>query len=108
MVKTLTYEGFQVVVGQSADENDTLLRQAHQNDWWFHASKLPSAHVWLRLNENFELTPSMVYTCADLVKKHCKKAGSSLKVDYLQRKNLTKTRDCKPGEVIMKCSPLHI
>jgi predicted ribosome quality control (RQC) complex YloA/Tae2 family protein len=101
-MKQFTIEGYQVSVGENAKENDDLFKSANQGHYWFHADKLPSAHVWLQTPNETPPTRSLIKYCCGLVKDHTKGAGGKLSVVYTIKKHLGKDKECKQGEVIVR------
>jgi len=104
-----------ITVGRSAKENDTLFHKSSQNDIWFHAKDVPSAHVYLHWkmedgysqpSDDDSSTRKLVYNqCANLVKEHSKKCPDSARINYIERRHIAKDKYCKPGEIILKKSP---
>lgn len=90
-----------IKIGQTAEENDQIISESSQEDYWFHLSNLPSCHVIISCNKTNPLTKEMIIYCARLVKENTKyKNYSKLKVNYCQIKNVKKT-DVK-GKVNIK------
>jgi len=58
-----------ILLGNSTDEE--LIKYGWEEDVWFHADKLSSAHIYLRLPEGASwesITPELLVDCAQLTK----------------------------------------
>ncbi len=90
-----------IYVGKNNFQNDYLtLKFADGNDWWFHAKKLPGAHVILK--SNGALVSDKTFEEAASLAAHYSKAegADKVEVDYVQRKYIKKPGGAKPGFVI--------
>ncbi|WP_415238101.1 NFACT RNA binding domain-containing protein [Seleniivibrio woodruffii] len=101
-------------IGRNSVSNHRLVFQfANPEDMWFHAQKLPSAHLIFRKSGN--ATPDEIEQCAAIV-AGMSKAKNNLKVtvDYTQKKNVKKPKNTPPGFVIyhrfrsVDVAPVHI
>lgn len=101
-------------IGRNAVSNHRLVFQfANPGDWWFHAQKIPSAHLVFRKDGN--ITPEETEKCAEIVAGFSK-SSSDLRVtiDYTQKKNVKKPKNTPPGFVIYHrfrsviVTPVHI
>lgn len=87
-------------IGRNSVGNHRLVFQfANPSDWWFHAQKIPSAHLIFR--KDGQITEAETQECASLV-AGLSKAKNDLKVtvDYTQKKNVKKPKNTPPGFVI--------
>lgn len=41
---------YDIVIGQTQQENDIIIKQSKQNDIWFHLDKISGPHIILRCN----------------------------------------------------------
>lgn len=96
-----TSDGFTVLVGRNNRENDQLtLRQANNNDWWFHVKNIPGSHTILITNGE-EPSDLAVTQAAQLAAYHSKASSSAqVPVDYTQVRHVHKPQGAKPGMVI--------
>jgi predicted ribosome quality control (RQC) complex YloA/Tae2 family protein len=97
-------EGWEVWVGKNARGNDELTtRIARSDDLWFHARGRPGAHVVLR-GDRREEPPSEAVGWAAAAAAYFSRGRGELKVpvDYTQRKNVTKPKGARPGQVALK------
>jgi hypothetical protein len=59
--KTQEFEGFTILIGRSAADNDTLsMEVANPNDFWLHAASVPGSHVVVRNPDNLAELPAEV------------------------------------------------
>lgn len=72
MVRTFTSaDGLCIKLGENAQENQALCKQARQNDEWFHVEGIPSPHAILEVGGGAPPRAS-VQDCAQLVKHYSK------------------------------------
>jgi hypothetical protein len=61
-----------LIVSQSTDLDEELIKYAWPQDVWFHVDKLSSAHVYLRLPDSISswdnIPEALATDCAQLVK----------------------------------------
>jgi len=87
-------------IGRNSVSNHRLVFQfANPSDWWFHAQKIPSAHLIFR--KDGIVTEEEIEACAGIVAGYSK-AKNDLKVtiDYTQKKHVKKPKNTPPGFVI--------
>jgi predicted ribosome quality control (RQC) complex YloA/Tae2 family protein len=96
-----TRNGSRIVVGRSPAENaDLTFRLARPNDLWFHAQRVPGAHVILARDDRTSAPDDDVELAAALAAHHSRGKGSALvAVDYTLRKHVRKQRAAPPGLV---------
>jgi predicted ribosome quality control (RQC) complex YloA/Tae2 family protein len=97
----VTSEGFDIYIGKNNTQNDELtFKFAGNNDYWFHAKKIPGSHVILRANGK-ELTDKS-YTEAAAAAAYYSKARDTdkVEVDYLIKSKVKKPNGAKPGFVV--------
>lgn len=87
-------------VGRNSVSNHRLVFQfANPNDYWFHAQKIPSAHLIFR--KDGSPTPEEIEKCAAITAGMSKsKQDLKVTVDYTQKKNVKKPKNTPPGFVI--------
>lgn len=96
-------DGYEVIVGRSARDNDQLtFRVARPNDLWLHAGDYPGSHVIVRNSSRNEIPHRTIIEAAQLAAKFSQ-AGNDSKVTihYTLRKFLTKPKGAAPGLVRM-------
>jgi|TARA_R110002073_G_scaffold47550_1_gene128777 predicted ribosome quality control (RQC) complex YloA/Tae2 family protein len=100
-MKEFTMDGFTILIGQNAHENDELVRNSEPNDWWLHISRGSSAHGVIK-NPNNSRVPHKIlkYCCRNI--KHFNNAGKKIEFDVTKIKNVIPTDI--PGRVNLKTS----
>ncbi|HKK49395.1 MAG TPA: NFACT RNA binding domain-containing protein, partial [Alkalispirochaeta sp.] len=95
-------QGFRLLVGRNARENDQLLRRATRgNDWWLHTRDYPGGYVFIR-NRAGKSIPLEVLLDAGNLAVFFSKARSAGKADlyYTQVKYLRRAKDGPQGLVL--------
>lgn len=96
-------EGFTVLVGRSARDNDTLsLKVARPRDLWFHAAGVAGSHVVVRRPESGEDPPrSVIDRAAQLAAWHSKarNARGKVPVHWCPAAEVSKVRGAPAGQV---------
>lgn len=96
-----TSDGFTVLVGRNNRQNDKLtLKQANNNDIWFHTKNIPGSHTIL-VTQGREPTETALLEAACIAAWHSRgKESSQVPVDYTQVRHVNKPQGAKPGMVI--------
>lgn len=96
-----TARGSRILVGRSPTENAELtFRVARPNDLWFHAQRVPGAHVVLTRDDRAAPPGEDIETAAALAAFHSRaRAATAVPVDYTLRKHVRKQRAAPPGLV---------
>ncbi|MBV8858465.1 MAG: NFACT family protein [Acidobacteria bacterium] len=97
-------DGYEVVVGRGARENDELtFRVARSYDTWMHAADYPGSHVVVRARGKDETIPHRTLVEAARLAAHFSQARKDAKVavNYTQRKFVSKPRGAAPGLVYL-------
>lgn len=94
-------DGFSILVGRNNRQNDKLtMKQASNNDIWFHTKNIPGSHTIL-VTEGREPTETAIREAAILAAWHSRGRDSSqVPVDYTQVRHVSKPNGAKPGMVI--------
>ncbi len=95
-------QGFRILVGRNARENDELLRHATRgNDWWLHTRDYPGGYVFVR-NRPGKSVPLEVLLDAGNLALFFSKARSARRADlyYTQVKYLRRAKDGPRGLVL--------
>jgi predicted ribosome quality control (RQC) complex YloA/Tae2 family protein len=104
--RTLSVEGFEVLVGRGDAENDVLTFEvAAPEDFWLHvAGGLPGSHVVVRNPEKLDALPAPVVNgAAALAVQHSKARGRRRAEVHLCRvADVRKTRGAPAGEVVLR------
>ena len=96
-------DGYEVLVGRTARDNDALtFRVARPNDLWLHAGDYPGSHVIVRNSSRSDIPHRTIIEAAQLAAKFSQ-AGrdSKVTIHYTRRKFLTKPKGAAPGLVRM-------
>jgi predicted ribosome quality control (RQC) complex YloA/Tae2 family protein len=96
-----TRSGSRILVGRSPLENAELtFRHARPDDLWFHAQRIPGAHVILARDDRTPAPDEDIEVAASLAAFHSRAANSAtVPVDYTLRKHVRKQRAGLPGLV---------
>jgi len=100
--KTYEYKGWDILIGKSAKDNDTLtLKIGRSDDFWLHASKITGSHVIVRNPEKKDNLPNDVLVRAAGIAGAYSKAKHStvVPVIYTKRKYVYKKKSMLPGQV---------
>jgi predicted ribosome quality control (RQC) complex YloA/Tae2 family protein len=103
MRRYLSSDGYEVIVGRSARDNDRLtFGVARPNDLWLHAGDYPGSHVIVRNSSRAEIPQRTILEAAQLAAKFSQ-AGKDSKVNihYTRRKFLSKPKGAAAGLVRM-------
>lgn len=99
----VTVDGFEVLVGKGARENDELtLRVAEPQDLWLHAADYAGSHVVIRNPEGLpEIPRHVVERAAELAVWHSKarNARGKVEVHVCRAGEVSKPRGAPPGQV---------
>lgn len=102
-VRTYTVNGYELLVGESAEANDYLVtRAAAPSDWWFHVRATTGAHGVLRTNgQPLRVPDTALIRAAEIVaaRSHNVKHAGIVAVDVAQKRYVRKPRGAKPGTV---------
>ena len=103
---THVIDGYEVLVGQSARDNDRLtFKVAAPQDVWLHVGGgTPGSHVVVRTPEGGEVPRAVVKAAAALAVRHskAKDAGGKVDVHVCRACDVTKPRGAKPGSVQLR------
>ncbi|TAQ88048.1 hypothetical protein B7494_g3617 [Chlorociboria aeruginascens] len=96
-----------IYVGKDKVENEELIKYGLEEDVWFHADKLSSAHIYLRMNEGetWDAIPQDLLTdCAQLTKANSIEGNKkdNVTVIYTPWSNLKKDGSMAVGQVSFK------
>jgi predicted ribosome quality control (RQC) complex YloA/Tae2 family protein len=96
-------DGYEVLVGRTARDNDELtFRVAKPNDLWLHAGDYPGSHVIVRNSSRNDIPHRTIIEAAQLAAKFSQASkDSKVSIHYTRRKFLTKPKGSAPGLVRM-------
>ncbi|NQV29638.1 MAG: DUF814 domain-containing protein [Candidatus Marinimicrobia bacterium] len=100
--KYLSPSGFEILVGRSSSDNDTLtFRLANKNDWWFHARQVRGTHVVLRTGTRTPQRIDIIAAAEHAARNSKAKHSGIVVVQYCQRKHLSKPKGSHSGSVLV-------
>lgn len=99
--------GFEILVGRSARENDRLsLREARPDDLWLHAAGYAGSHVVIRSTEGKtgEVPRDIIEHAGQLAIRHSKArgAGGKVAVHLCRARDVSKRRGSPAGQVVLR------
>jgi predicted ribosome quality control (RQC) complex YloA/Tae2 family protein len=100
MKEDQTFPNNLIKIGQNAAENDELVKDSKQTDYWFHLDNLSSCHVVIASDKKNSITKRMINHCAVVCKENTKYKNQKVKVKYTKIKNVKRTEI--PGRVTLK------
>ena len=97
----LSTDGYEVLVGRTARDNDRLTFQVGKpNDLWLHAGDYPGSHVIVRNSSRNDIPHRTIIEAAQLAAKFSQASkDSKVNIHYTRRKFLTKPKGSSPGLV---------
>ena len=105
-MKTEDFEGFEIIYGTSARDNDKVSTEiAQAQDFWFHAAGYAGSHVIVKNPEKLsELPRSVERRAAELSVLHskAKNARGKIEVHAAWAKDVSKPRGFPPGKVLLR------
>lgn len=104
--RTYETEGFEILVGKGARENDQLtFREARPQDLWLHASGYAGSHVIVRNPDGLPALPrAVVERAAELAAFHSKarEARGKVEVHVCRAADVRKPKGFPAGKVQLK------
>jgi predicted ribosome quality control (RQC) complex YloA/Tae2 family protein len=99
--KNFSFEGFTILVGKNAENNDKLtLKYANKNDMWLHAKDVTGSHVVIRYRQGKSFTKPLITYAAQLAAYYSKAKSSTLvPVVYTFKKFVRKPKGAIAGTV---------
>ncbi|ORX58696.1 DUF814-domain-containing protein [Hesseltinella vesiculosa] len=93
-----------IYMGKDKFENEDLIKYGYPEDTWFHADKLSSAHVYVRLNPGQtwnDIPEKVIEDCAQLTKANSIQGNklNNVTIIYTPWSNLKKTPGMETGQV---------
>lgn len=102
--KVFEDEGFTILVGRNAANNDLLTqRYAHKEDLWLHAKDVTGSHVVIRHRAGHAVPGPVVERAAQLAAWYSRRQHDSLcPVTVTPRKFVRKPKGALPGQVLVE------
>ena len=104
LFKTFTFEGYKILVGRNAKNNDVLTKEyAHKDDLWLHAKDVSGSHVVIKNQSGKTFPKSVIEYAATLAAWHSKRRTDSLcAVTVTLKKYVRKPKGLAAGKVIVE------
>lgn len=104
LFKRFEVEGFEILVGRNAKNNDLLTQQyAYKEDLWLHARDAQGSHVVVKYKAGKKIPNSVKESAASLAAYYSKRRNETLApVILTQKKFVRKTKDLAEGQVIVE------
>jgi predicted ribosome quality control (RQC) complex YloA/Tae2 family protein len=95
-------EGFRILVGRTAAENDGLLRRhVRGNDWWLHTRDVPGAYVFIKTPPGKSVPLDILLDAGNLAVFYSKaRSAGRAELYYTQAKYLRRAKGEKTGTVL--------
>lgn len=106
-MKQVSYEGYIIMIGENANENQLLVLNSNANDYWAHISGYPSAHAVIRNPSGSRVHNKIIKRACCIIKSTSNKCKSipRLQFDVCRISNLVTTDT--PGLVEVVSKPTH-
>ncbi|WP_310587845.1 NFACT RNA binding domain-containing protein [Emticicia agri] len=104
LFKRFEVEGFEILVGRNAKNNDLLTQQyAYKEDLWLHARDAQGSHVVVKYKAGKKIPNTVKESAASLAAYYSKRRNETLApVILTQKKFVRKTKDLAEGQVIVE------
>ena len=104
LFKRFEVEGFEILVGRNAKNNDLLTQQyAYKEDLWLHARDAQGSHVLVKYKAGKKIPNSVKEAAASLAAYYSKRRNETMApVILTQKKFVRKTKDLAEGQVIVE------
>lgn len=94
-------DGFEILAGRNNRQNERLsLRDAEKTDVWFHAAKIPGAHVIVRAKGETPPDSTLEQAAVIAATNSRGRESGTVAVDYTLAKHVSRQPGGKPGMVI--------
>jgi predicted ribosome quality control (RQC) complex YloA/Tae2 family protein len=107
MIRSYELDGFEILVGTAAKENEELsLRIARPADLWLHAAGYAGSHVVVRSmdSETGEVPAVVVQRAAECAVwfSKARTAGGKVNVHVCRARDVSRRRGAPPGQVMIR------
>lgn len=101
--KVFNMDGFQILVGKNAKNNDLLTQGAYKEDLWLHAKDVSGSHVVIKFKAGQPFPKPVIERAAQLAAYYSQRRTDSLcPVIYTPKKFVRKRKGAAPGEVVVE------
>jgi predicted ribosome quality control (RQC) complex YloA/Tae2 family protein len=110
VMQQLSPDGYRVLVGKSAEGNETLLKLAKSNDLWLHVRNFAGSHCLIVRQGKKEIPENVIAWTAKLALKFSKaKNQGQGDIEVALRGDIKKFKHAKPGQVLVTRSrTIHV
>lgn len=108
--RTISFEGYDILIGKTAEDNDILsLQLAQPKDMWLHASEFPGSHVVIK-NKGEEFPKEVIQKAAELAAHYSKgRAAGVIEVVFCEAEDVYKPDGAAVGEVeVRNCKRIKV
>ncbi len=104
LFKVFHCQGFSILVGKNAANNDLLTqRHAHKDDLWMHAKDVKGSHVVVKHQAGRPIPEPVIERAAQLAAYYSKRKQDNLcPVAYTPKKHVRKPKGAAPGQVVVE------
>ncbi|MDX5346758.1 MAG: NFACT RNA binding domain-containing protein, partial [Hymenobacteraceae bacterium] len=104
LFKEFEHQGFKILVGKSAQNNDLLTQKhAHKEDLWLHAKDVSGSHVVVKHQAGKNFPEPVIEKAAQLAAFYSKRKNDSLcPVMYTPKKFVRKPKGAAAGAVFVE------
>ncbi len=104
LFKTYSAQGFSILVGRNARNNDLLtLKYAHKEDLWLHAKDVKGSHVVIKHLAGQQFPKAVIERAAQLAAFYSQRSTESwAPVSYTPKKFVRKPKGALPGQVVVE------
>lgn len=97
----MSSDGFVILAGRNNFQNESLLRHARKDDWWFHVKHSPGSHVIIEA-EGKDVPDTTLLEAAGIAVWYsgAGRSGGPAEVDYCRVRDVKKPSGALPGRVI--------
>ena len=102
--KQFVVEGFTILVGKNAQNNDLLTQKyAYKEDLWLHAKDVSGSHVLIKYQAGKTFPKKVIEKAAQIAAYFSKRRNETLcPVIVTPKKFVRKTKDLDAGQVIVE------
>ena len=101
--KVFEADGFQILIGKNARNNDLLTQSAYKEDLWLHAKDVSGSHVIVKFQSGKQFPKPVIERAAQLAAYYSQRKTDSLcPVIYTPKKFVRKPKGAFPGAVVVE------
>ena len=101
--RSFQFQGYTILVGKSATNNDLLTQKAHKEDLWLHAKDVKGSHVVVKHQRHENIPKLVLERAAQLAAYYSKRKHDALcPVAYTKKKFVRKPKGAAAGQVVVE------